>query len=102
MVRHNEQLPINTGRINVADGVDNYYSITLAYVGEAVVFNKKKIVFRRPIKCPQGHHMISWFYKEDEVLCNLCAQTYRMSQCFCMETESELGFPLHEFKALRG
>lgn len=71
-----------------------------------MLFSRKQTVFQRPIQCPQGHHTIYWFYKEDEVLCDLCDQTYRISECFSVangpscspKVRKESADPKHPFR----
>ena len=37
--------------------------------------------FDHPKKCPNGHYQISWYFKEDDVICWLCNQAYPISEC---------------------
>ena len=67
-----------------------------------MLFFKKKKSMPRPLQCPQGHHMISWFYKEDEVFCNLCYDTYEISDCFHAEKDNELTLPVEKWVFLHG
>ena len=63
---------------------------------------KKSIPLPRPLQCPRGHHMISWFYTEDEVFCNLCRRTYTSSECLHAETENEVTLLAEKWAFLHG
>jgi hypothetical protein len=67
-----------------------------------MAFFKKQESIQRPLQCPRGHHMISWFYKEDEVFCNLCYQTYMSSECLPADTKNEVTLLAEKWVFLHG
>lgn len=71
-------------------------------IGEKILglFSRKKVI-KRPMQCPQGHHMISWFFKEDDVFCQLCYRVYPISECFHAETPEKSRVPFEKWILLQ-